>query len=110
MALRAGDAFLNAYIQRDDEAGLPLLSSRLRNTTSEDDLRLAISGTSNPHHQAFEVFDGRRLNDTSFEFQVHLYDYVTDQQVELEKGKSKTLRIVRGENETWLIDGCTDVF
>src|SRR5437868_13378646 len=63
LALAAADRFLCAWRLRDQDAGLALVSDRLKRRRGEKELRSYLSGLSNPHHAAFEVSAGRRLKD-----------------------------------------------
>ena len=63
LALSTANSFLEAWRLRRQEAGLALLSSRLRKSQTEDQWRLAISGSSNPHHLSYEITSGKRLPD-----------------------------------------------
>ena len=63
LALSTANSFLEAWRFRRQEAGLALLSSRLRKSQTEDQWRLVISGTSNPHHLSYEITSGKRLPD-----------------------------------------------
>ena len=58
LALSTANKFLSAWQTRDQAAGLSLLSSSLRSRDSEDELRLYISGLSNPYHASFELGPG----------------------------------------------------
>ncbi|OGP72629.1 MAG: hypothetical protein A2V86_04270 [Deltaproteobacteria bacterium RBG_16_49_23] len=74
-ALQTANAFLLAWVMRDAEVGLRLLSDHLRGKVNNDAwLRQFIVGLSNPHHQAFEIEAGRKLSDTRFIFSVTLYE------------------------------------
>ena len=84
--------------------GFNLLSTRLKNLYPKYDLQNAISGLSNPHHHAFEIFNGRRLENGVYEFQIFFYDHYTGEQVEFDKGKSEPLRITKGQDGKWYID------
>lgn len=110
MALHVADLFLTACIKRDAESGIALLSDRLKSLYTKDDLYLAISGTSNPHYQAFEVFNGTCVDKDTYVFQVHLFEHYTGQQVAIQKGISKKLRVVRTYNDTWMIDSFSEMF
>src|ERR1700730_12589217 len=61
-ALRTADEFLAAWIERNEDKGLALISHRLRRTTAESDLRSYISGLSNPSNMAFAIGIGVKGN------------------------------------------------
>ena len=83
-ALSVANAFLNAWVMRDTETGLRLLSEAVRNPPAHESevdrdssLRQYLSGLSAPHHQAFELGHGRRTSPGKFVFPVTLYEYAT---------------------------------
>ena len=60
-ALEIANAFLWAWVTRDADGGLRLMSDRLRAQINDETwLRQFMVGLSNPHHQAFEIGHGRR--------------------------------------------------
>lgn len=104
LALSAADRFLGAWQWRDQEKGLSLLSPRLRKSRSEDDLRMYISGISNPHHQAFEIGAGWRLKDGRYSFAVRLYEHYTAQKKLGPKPPLQTLVVVKTAPAEWKVD------
>jgi hypothetical protein len=81
-ALAVANTFLGAWVTRDTETGLRLLSDAVRKSSMRESqvdreaaLRQFLSGLSNPHHQAFEVGRGRRSDSGTFVFPVTLYEY-----------------------------------
>jgi hypothetical protein len=92
---------------RDQEAGLAAMSPRLLKTRPEEYWRGLICGCSNPHHEAYEVSNGRRLPDGRFEFDVSLYTYYSFfPQPENRWQQSLTVKVVRfdSENDEWRVD------
>ena len=69
-ALAAADKFLQAWQARDEEAGVMLLSDRLRQHTNEEVVRrwFAASG-----EQGFEVSSGKKLGAGRYQFAVELW-------------------------------------
>jgi hypothetical protein len=106
-ALRTADLFLTAWAQRDDEAGLALISDAVlakgtvRQGDFEVELRQYMTGLSNPHHEAFEIRPGIRVGSDRYAFPVRL--------LELTAGEpsgfafSDTLEVVRQADE-WRVD------
>jgi hypothetical protein len=106
LALSTANKLLEAWRSRDQDAGLALLSPRLRKTRTEDEWRMAISGISNPHHQSYEISDGKRLPDGRVRFVVCLHDHYTGhQQAASPRQKAQHIILINvGENK-WQVDG-----
>ena len=101
-ALQIANAFLWAWTNRDAEAGLKLMSNRLRAQVKDDaGLRQFIVGLSNPHHQAFEIGSGRKQNAGRYSFQVTVYELYEGEQFGI--GYKTTIEVVR-EGSNWKID------
>jgi len=105
MALEAADLFLTACIQRESEMAFNLLSERVKNRYPKEDLLIELSGMSNPHYQAFEIFNGRQVENNLYEFQIYFYDYYTGQQVKFNREEEpQLLRLVKAQDNRWYID------
>jgi hypothetical protein len=105
MALGVADRFLDAWATRDGDRGYPLLSDRLKKTGDQATLKLAIAGVSNPHHQSFEIFGGRRQDKDRYVFSIYLYESVTAQTVKTRPRPAPlTLTLVRSGGDNWLVD------
>jgi hypothetical protein len=77
-ATEAADVFLWAWATCDSELGLQLLSRDLRRHVMADSagwFEIYMSGLSNPHHVAFEVFGGKLLSATRARFEVSLLEH-----------------------------------
>lgn len=80
-ALRVADSFLDAWAQRDPDAGLALMSAALMakgaDSTRADlgsGLRQYMTGLSNPQHQGYEICSGRAAGTDRFAFPVRLFE------------------------------------
>ena len=77
-ALQAANLFLNAWVVRDEQAGLELISDRLDRTLKkgrgESGFRVYMRGLGNPHHQAYEIGAGRRRGVDRYAFPVRLFE------------------------------------
>ena len=107
LALAAANEFLEAWRSRDQERGLAVLSPRLRKSKDEEFLRFDISGISNPHHESYEVTNGRRLPDGRYAFDVWLWEYYTAGQAgdpTTEKPLPYRVIVVKTGLETWQVD------
>jgi hypothetical protein len=104
-ALQAVDSFLWAWVNRDADAGLKLISqgllSKLKNTKTEKWFTQYMVGLSNPHHLSFEIGPGKEINPKRFVFPVTLYEYYTGEPKAF-KYNSK-IELVR-EGDLWRVD------
>jgi hypothetical protein len=103
LALSTANDFLHAWCYRDQENGLRLLSPALRKVVPEEELRMTISGASNPHHQAFEITGGKALTKDRYSFDVLLYHHYTGFSYP-ESPPAATIQVVRTGPDTWRID------
>ena len=101
-ALQIVNSFLWAWVSRDGNAGLQLMSTRLRAEIKDESwLKQFMVGLSNPRHQAFEVGPGRMQGSLRYSFPVTLY--------ELSNGEKEgiahpgTLELVR-QGDGWRVD------
>ena len=105
LALSTANRFLEAWRIRDQDAGLALLSPRLRKSQAEDEWRMAISGCSNPHHQSYEITGGRRLPDGRIQFDVWLHDHYTGQRYGASpRNAAEHIILIELEREQWRVD------
>jgi len=96
------DAFLWAWVARDAESGLRLMSERLRSQVKDESwLRQFLVGLSNPHHQAFEVGRGRLKANNRYGFLVTLYEFHTGEHTG--NKYQSTLEAVK-EGQGWRVD------
>ena len=104
-ALRIADSFLWAWVTRDADAGLKLISpallSKLQNTKKEEWFRQYMIGLSNPHHSAFEIGPCKESNPKRFIFPVTLYENCTGEPKAL-RYKSR-IEIIQ-EGDSWRVD------
>lgn len=101
-ALSVADQFMTAWQYRNQVAGLALVSDSLKEKESEDDLRMYISGLSNPHHEAFEICSGKRLPDGSISFEVMMYETYTGYPNVYPAGPSQIVLSKNGRGK-WLV-------
>jgi hypothetical protein len=77
LALSAANEFLSAWRDRHQDKGIAMLTPSLLKAKGEQWWRDEISGISNPHHEAYEITNGRPLADGRYVFDVWLYEYYT---------------------------------
>ncbi len=104
-ALQIADSFLWAWVNRDADAGLNLISqrllSKLKDTKTEDWFRQYMVGLSNPHHLSFEIGPGKEINPKRFSFPVTLYEYYTGEPKAFKYNSN--IELVQ-EGDLWRVD------
>ena len=101
-ALQTANAFLWAWVTRNAEEGLQLMSDSLRAQIKDQSwLRQFVVGLSNPHHQAFEIGHGCQQTTSRYAFPVTLYEFYSGEQ--LGTGYLGILEVAR-QGEVWRVD------
>lgn len=103
-ALGTADRFLAAWQMRNQDTGFALLSSRLKSQEPESDLRMYLSGLSNPHHAAFEIGIGQKLAEGRYAFEVRLYEVVTGSQEKQLRPKPTRIVLQKTAGNEWQVD------
>ncbi len=104
LALGTVNHFLCAWQMRRQEEGLALLSPRLKKKYSEEDVRMYISGISNPHHAAFEVGRGKRLAEGPFAFPASFYQHYAAGKETFKRPKALQAVVIQIGAEEWTVD------
>lgn len=108
LALNVADRYLGAWLDRDSERGVQLLTPGFKKNRALGDLYQIFSGLSNPHHQAFEIAGAQRLDKDTFRFQVWLYLYYTGEDPPAkDRPAPLALDVVRTGPDQWLVDNLT---
>jgi hypothetical protein len=101
-ALQMANSFLWAWVNRNAEVGLRLMSNRLRSQTKNEAwLRQFMVGLSNPHHQAFKIWSDQIERTNKYVFSVTLYELYTGEPKGI--GYTSDLEVVK-EGNTWRVD------
>lgn len=106
-ALRTADQYLYAWIMRDGRMAYDLVSENVKkNYADVNDFQIHFAGTSNPHHQAFEIIGDKRLSKDRIRFKVWYYeDYTGVYQPPYKRPeKSDFIELIKLDNYTWLVD------
>lgn len=104
LALATVNRFLCAWQMRRQEEGLAMLSRRLKQSFTEEELRMYISGISNPHHAGFDVGRGKRLADGHFAFPVRFYEHYTAEKETFKRPKALRFVVVQTGPEEWRVE------
>ncbi len=101
-ALRVEDSFLWAWVNRDSESGIKLMSEHLKKEIHDDSwLRQYMMGLSNPRHQAFEIEEACESSSVSYSFAVTLYELASS---ESEGSSYRGAIILVKEGGVWRVD------
>lgn len=104
MAVNAADQFLGAWLMRDLQKGVQFITPELKNSLTEEQLFAFFVGTSNPHHQGFEIIGKERINDTTIRFNVWLYEYYTGENPPpVKRGSPYYIDVVKSSEYIWLV-------
>ncbi len=106
-ALRTADQYLYAWIMRDGRMAYDLVSENVKkNYADMNDFQIHFAGTSNPHHQAFEITADKRLSKDRIRFKVWYYEEYTGvyQSPYKRPEKSDFIELIKVDNYTWLVD------
>lgn len=104
MALRAANQFLEAWIHRNAEQGVQMVTGAVKERYSEEQLSTYFVGTSNPHHQAYEITSGEQIDEDSYRFKVWMYEHYTGVEVLFDHPEPSYLTVIRTDDEQWLIN------
>ncbi len=104
-ALEIANSFLWAWVNRDAETGLMLIShgllSKLKYEKKEEWFKQYMTSLSNPHHSSFEIASGKEINPKRSTFPVTLYEYCNGEPGAYQY-KSKIEVILEGNS--WRVD------
>ncbi len=80
------------------------MSPRIRAKYREEDLRMYISGISNPHHAAFEIGAGVPVAVGRFAFNVRMYEHYTGEKWKAKRGRMVRLVLIKIGPEDWRVE------
>lgn len=105
LALNSVNQFLGAWLMRDQQKGSEFITENLRKTLNENELFAFFVGTSNPHHQGFEIIGRERIEKTTIRFNVWLYEYYTGESPTPKKrGNPYYIDVVKVDEYRWLVN------
>lgn len=103
LALSTANDFLRAWQTRDREAGILLLTDRLKQRTSEDALENFFSCTAGKS-QSFEIARGRKVAPGRYRFPVSLFQKAVSPGTRWLRPQTSSLVVVRTDGSEWSID------
>lgn len=104
-ALHTTNRFLHAWLIRDYKDGMNYISDDLKKSVSEEELITFFSGTSDPHHMAYEVVGWRYVNEETIKFHVWLYEVVTSESSKsINHPEPFYVEVVRINKDKWLVN------
>jgi hypothetical protein len=103
LALATADHFLHAWQTQDEEAGLLMLTDRIRQRTSEDLVRTFFSSPTYPR-TSYEIGRGRKRGSDRYEFPVALFQPSSRNGHKWMRPLTSTLTVVRSGKSEWAID------
>lgn len=101
-ALSAADRFLHAWQTDDEEAGILMLTDRLKQHSSEDVVRQFFSV--DPARASYEIGRGRKLSTGRYEFPVFLFQSSSQNGPRWMHPQSSALILVKTGKADWAID------
>ena len=105
LALNVADQFLSAWLMRDQNKGLEFVTENLKNSLGENGLFAFFVGTSNPHHQGFEIIGREHINGSTIRFNVWLYEDVTGETpMPVKRGNPYYIDVVKSTEYIWLVN------
>lgn len=104
MALRAANQFLESWVHRDGEQGAQMVTTEVKKLYSEEQLSAYFVGTSNPHHQAYEVTGSEQIDENSYRFKVWMYEHYSGVEILFDHPEPSYLTVLRTGDEQWLIN------
>lgn len=103
-ALGVADMFCQAWKTRDLYGGRPLLSARMEAAYTSERIRNMIMGRANPHHAAYEIFGGKRLEDGRLAFSLRLFHSYAGRHYSRIEAPLQRIVIARDEAGQWKVD------
>lgn len=107
LALKTADQYLYAWMTRNGAMAYDLISDNIKKEYKDrKDFEMSFSGTSNPHHEAFEIAGDIRMAKDRIRFRVWLYYHYTGAcQPPFERPNGNTfIELVKIDEKTWLVD------
>ena len=103
LALGAANDFLRAWQTQDKEAGILLLTDRLKQRTSENALEIFFSCTAGKS-QSFEIARGRKVAPGRYRFPVSLFQKAASPGTRWLRPQASSLIVVKTGGSEWSID------
>jgi hypothetical protein len=101
-ALAAVDRFLHAWQTDDEEAGILMLTDKLKQRSNEETVREFFSA--DPLRASYEIGRGRKLSSGHYEFPVTLFQSPSQNGPHWMHPQSSALIVVKAGKTDWAID------
>lgn len=103
-ALKAANLFCQHWLLGDYPVAKMMLTKRLRHEHSEQRLKDVLGGVGNPRHAAYEVYGGRKLDDTRITFKVRLFQVYIGQGEKRIEAPAERIVLIKESKNNWLVD------
>jgi hypothetical protein len=105
LAVNAADQFLCSWLMRDQNRGSEFIAEELKNNLGANGLFSFFVGTSNPHHQGFEIIGSEHINQSTIRFYIWLYEDVTNEYPKpYKREKPYYIDVVKSTEYIWLVN------
>ena len=101
-ALSAADHFLHAWQTDDEEAGILMLTDRLKQRSNEETVHEFFSA--DPLRASYEIGHGRKLSSGHYEFPITLFQAPAQNGLRWTRPQSSALIVVKAGKTDWAID------
>ena len=101
-ALSAADRFLHAWQTDDEEAGILMLTDRLKQRSNEETVHEFFSA--DPLWASYEIGRGRKLSSGRYEFPVSLFQTPSQNGPHWMHPQSSALIVVKAGKTEWAVD------
>lgn len=101
-ALSAADRFLHAWQTDDEEAGILMLTDRLKQRSNEETVHEFFSA--DPLRASYEIGRGRKISSGRYEFPVSLFQSPSQNGPRWMHPQSSALIVVKAGRTEWAVD------
>ena len=101
-ALSAADRFLHAWQTDDEEAGILMLTDRLKQRSNEETVHEFFSA--DPLRASYEIGHGRKLSSGHYEFPITLFQAPSQHGLRWTRPQSSAIIVVKAGKTEWAVD------
>ncbi len=103
-ALSAANRFCESWLHRDYSAARAMLTRRLVFEYPEQRLKDMIGGVGNPSHGAYEICEGRKLDDSRIAFKVRFFQVYVGQHENRVEAPLEQIVLIKEADNIWQVD------